>query len=69
MAQLGARLNGIQEVTGSNPVRSTTLSPEPSIQTRGTIRQAPVRADTSSDDPTFFPQLTCPLTPVGLTVR
>ena len=23
MAQLGARLNGIQEVTGSNPVRST----------------------------------------------
>ena len=25
MAQLGARLNGIQEVTGSNPVRSTIL--------------------------------------------
>ena len=23
VAQLGARLNGIQEVTGSNPVRST----------------------------------------------
>ena len=25
VAQLGARLNGIQEVTGSNPVRSTSL--------------------------------------------
>jgi hypothetical protein len=25
VAQLGARLNGIQEVTGSTPVRSTTL--------------------------------------------
>ena len=25
VAQLGARLNGIQEVTGSNPVRSTKL--------------------------------------------
>jgi hypothetical protein len=25
VAQLGARLNGIQEVTGSIPVRSTTL--------------------------------------------
>src|SRR5262249_38371102 len=25
VAQLGARLNGIQEVTGSNPVRSTIL--------------------------------------------
>ena len=25
VAQLGARLNGIQEVTGSNPVRSTNL--------------------------------------------
>ena len=28
VAQLGARLNGIQEVTGSIPVRSTSLSPE-----------------------------------------
>jgi hypothetical protein len=27
VAQLGARLNGIQEVTGSIPVRSTTPSP------------------------------------------
>jgi hypothetical protein len=26
VAQLGARLNGIQEVTGSIPVRSTILS-------------------------------------------
>ena len=26
VAQLGARLNGIQEVTGSIPVRSTNLS-------------------------------------------
>jgi hypothetical protein len=26
VAQLGARLNGIQEVTGSNPVRSTKPS-------------------------------------------
>ena len=25
MAQLGARLNGIQEVTGSIPVRSTNI--------------------------------------------
>jgi hypothetical protein len=25
VAQLGARLNGIQEVTGSTPVRSTSL--------------------------------------------
>lgn len=27
MAQLGARLNGIQKVTGSNPVSSTTQAP------------------------------------------
>ena len=26
VAQLGERLNGIQEVTGSNPVGSTTLT-------------------------------------------
>src|SRR3954447_22292669 len=35
VAQLGARLNGIQEVTGSIPVRSTTLrSPAPVSELR-----------------------------------
>ena len=29
VAQLGARVNGIHEVTGSNPVWSTTLSSNP----------------------------------------
>ena len=31
VAQLGARLNGIQEVTGSNPVRSTNLRREAAV--------------------------------------
>ena len=28
MAQLGARLDGIEEVVGSNPIGSTNLSPQ-----------------------------------------
>ncbi len=35
VAQLGARLNGIQEVTGSIPVRSTNLS-----NNRGSLRRS-----------------------------
>ena len=31
MAQLGARLNGIEEVVGSSPTRSTGLIEEPAM--------------------------------------
>ena len=39
VAQLGARLNGIEEVEGSNPSRSTKLSIEksPAIVSRGSF--------------------------------
>src|SRR6185295_11062546 len=51
VAQLGARLNGIQEVTGSIPVRSTILRSRFARATDGVHRSGVAAKVDCSDDP------------------
>ena len=48
MAQLGARLNGIEEVVGSSPTRSTGLMREPAERLALLARKNIHRKDTKS---------------------
>ena len=55
MAQLGARLNGIEEVVGSSPTRSTGLMREPAERLALLVRKKIHHGDTKSTKEFFVP--------------